>query len=309
MQKAPQDAKPVAKGPSATMKNLMNMLIGGTAGTIGLCTIYPLECIKTVIQLKSEEGIKTSPLKIFKTQSKQSGLSSFYRGLPAAVARQFFFASIRLGLYFNIADYIKKKNNKASLGLFESTAASLVSAAIGISSVMPFDVVFVRFQAENALAPDQRRGYTGLGNALSRICKEEGTSTLWRGIIPAIGRGMALNFGMLVPYDKCKALLSPYLGYTRSNYLLSAAIAGFGASFCCLPFDNAKVKLQKMKPGVDGKLPYKGLMDCFMKCVKKEGVTGLWSGFLTFYAVIGPHSMLSILISDALRIVFGISKT
>ena len=309
MHKVQDNGKSPAKDSSMAWKKLMNMAIGGAAGTIGLCALYPMESIKTVIQLKSEEGIKTTPLKVFTTQQKQSGFGSFYRGLPAAVTRQFFFASIRLGLYFNISDYIKKKNNKQALGLLESTAASLFAAAVGISTVMPFDVVFVRFQAENAVPPEQRRGYTGLGNALSRICKEEGLPTLWRGMVPAVCRAMALNFGMLVPYDKFKTLLAPTFGYTRTNYLLSAAIAGFGAAFCCLPFDNAKVKLQKMKPGPDGKMPYKGLVDCFTKCAKKEGVSRLWSGFFIFYSFVAPHSMLSLLISDALRVVIGISKT
>lgn len=245
---------------------------------------------------------------VFKKQVKAEGFMSLYRGIPAALLRQFFFASLRLGLYFNFSDYMKARNKKETLTVAESTVGSLAAAAVGITTVMPFDVVFTRFQAENAVPVNQRRGYTGLGNAMSRIVKEEGMATLWRGLIPAIARGMALNFGMLVPYDKCKTLLAPYLGWTRNNYLVSAAIAGFGASLCCLPFDNAKVKLQKMKPGADGKLPYKGLFDCMCKTTKREGFFRMWSGFLPFYLVIGTHSMLTLLISDALRIVLGLSK-
>ncbi len=42
-------------------------------------------------------------------------------------------------------------------------------------------------------------------------------------------------------------------------------MAGFLASFLSLPFDNAKTKMQKMKPGPDGKLPYKNILDCVTK--------------------------------------------
>ena len=301
-----QDTKP-APTTSTLKKNLLNIVIGGTAGTIGLSLLYPIETVKTAIQVRSEAKENTSMLKALGDIHKASGVSGFYKGLPAALCRQYFFASIRLGLFFSFADYMKNKDKKLSLGIVESTLGSLASAAVGISAVMPFDVIFVRFQSEATLPAAQRRGYTSLLNAFSTIIKTEGAGTLWRGIIPAMGRAMALNFGMLVPYDKCKALLSPYFGWTRKNYLISAAIAGFGASVCCLPFDNAKVKLQKMKVGADGKMPYKGLFDCFAKCTKNEGVLRLWAGFPVFYALIAPHSMLCLLISDALRLMLGVS--
>ena len=310
---APSPATPtVSKTPTVAerpgwLKKVMNMGIGGTAGTLALIGIYPMESIKTVIQLKSEVKEKATISSVFKERTKAEGFGSLYRGVPAALMRQFFFASIRLGLYYNIADYIKAKKNKPALSVLESTAVALGAAAVGISTVMPFDVIFVRFQADNALPMAQRRGYTGLINAFSRIIKEEGAGTLWRGIMPAICRGMAVNFGMLVPYEKCKTLLAPYLGYTRKNYLTSSAIAGFAASFCCLPFDNIKVRLQRMKINADGTKPYKGVIDCFAKCAKNEGFFSLWSGFLPFYLFIGSHSMLALLISDSLRIMLGVS--
>lgn len=293
---------------TSDVRNLLNVGIAGVAGVVGLCAMYPVESVKTIIQLRSEAGGTTSTLGVFKERIQVEGLGSLYKGLPAAVIRQFFFASIRVGLFFNVADHIKNKQKKDTLTLMESTVSSLGAAAIGITTVMPFDVIFVRFQAENALPADKRRGYTGMANAMSRIIKEEGVATLWRGLLPAVARSMALNFGMLVPYDKCKGVLAPYLGWTRTNFLASAAIAGFGAAVCCLPLDNAKVKLQKMTAGPDGKMPYKGLLDCFGKCIKSEGVLRLWSGFVPFYLYVAPHSMMVLLLSDALRIILGISK-
>lgn len=299
--------KPI-NGPSAMKRNMLNIGIAGVAGALGLAVMYPVESLKTIIQLKCEAGTNPSCISTLRDTIKTGGFGTLYKGFPAAMLRQFFFASIRVGLYFNIADYIKSKKNRATVTVLESTVASLSAAAVGISLVMPLDVVFVRFQVENALPLEQRRGYTGLGNAMLRIVREEGVGTLWRGILPAITRAMALNFGMLVPYDKCKSMLAPYLGWTRANFLASAAIAGFGAAFCCLPFDNVKIRLQKMKPGPDGKMPYRGVIDCFSKCIKKEGLGRLWSGFVPFYLFVAPHSMIVLLLSDALRIILGISK-
>ena len=52
-------------------------------------------------------------------------------------------------------------------------------------------------------------------------------------------------------------------------------ISGVLTSFVSLPFDNAKVKLQKMKPLPDGSLPYKNIVDAMAKTVKNEGFTHL----------------------------------
>lgn len=69
-------------------------------------------------------------------------------------------------------------------------------------------------------------------------------------------------------------------------------MAGFGGAFFSLPFDNLKTKLQRMKARPDGTYPYSGFFDCFKKSVAKEGVTGLWVGFPTFYVRVAPHAMI-----------------
>lgn len=302
-------SKPNPSSSSSTINKFKNILIAGTAGVCSILTLYPIETLKTRIQMKSESGnASLSPVKIMKEMYAKEGIKTFYMGLGAAIMRQFLFASFRIGLFYNLVDYLKQKNKKDALSIVETAGASLSAGGIAILTVMPFDVVFVRMQAENSLPVEQRRGYTNMFNGLSRIAKEEGIGSLWKGAIPAVARAMALNFGMLVPYEKCKSLLAPYFGFTYTNYILSSAIAGFGAAVCALPFDNAKVKLQKQTPGPDGKLPYKGLINCMSKTIAKEGVLGCWAGFWTFYSFIFPQTVMILLINDFLRIALGITK-
>jgi len=291
------------------LKNLSTMLITGVSAGLGITMVYPAETMKTIIQLKKEGGQKPTLTQAFKEVVKANGFKTLYKGLHAATIRQFCFAGIRIGLFFNASDYIKATKKRNNLTIIESSLASLIAAAIGITLVMPLDVIFVRFQAENVLSASQKRGYTSLGNALTRIIREEGAKTLWRGLMPAIARAMALNFGMLVPYNKCKEILAPYLGWGRLNFLCSIPFAGIGASLCVMPFDNVKVRLQKMLKGPDGKLPYKGVVDCFLKIVKREGVLKLWSGILPFYMFCAPLSGITLLLSDSIRYMLGISKT
>lgn len=75
-------------------------------------------------------------------------------------------------------------------------------------------------------------------------------------------------------------------------------MSGFLSSFCSLPFDNAKTKLQKMKAGPDGKMPYKNIFDALGKTISREGFTHLWVGYPTFYLRIAPHVGITLIIQD-----------
>ena len=59
-----------------------------------------------------------------------------------------------------------------------------------------------------------------------------------------------------------------------------------------LPPDNLKTKLQKMRKNPDGTLPYKGLYDCTVKTVQREGVLKLWVGLGTYIFRVSPHTII-----------------
>jgi len=64
--------------------------------------------------------------------------------------------------------------------------------------------------------------------------------------------------------------------------ITASAIAGFFASFFSLPFDFVKTRLQKQTRGADGKLPYKGMVDCFAKVTREEGLMRFYRGYVYF---------------------------
>ena len=56
---------------------------------------------------------------------------------------------------------------------------------------------------------------------------------------------------------------------------VSGTIAGIAITLVGHPFDTMKVRLQTQPAG---KPLYKGLLDCFVKTLKNEGVGGLYKG-------------------------------
>jgi len=70
----------------------------------------------------------------------------------------------------------------------------------------------------------------------------------------------------------------------NTSILGGAAIAGFLAAGCSLPFDFIKTRMQEMPRNPDGTFPYKGFADCALQTAKTEGVGRFYSGFPTYCA-------------------------
>jgi solute carrier family 25 protein 34/35 len=48
-------------------------------------------------------------------------------------------------------------------------------------------------------------------------------------------------------------------------------------------------------------LLYRGVVDCFIKMWKTEGIHGFFKGFMPNYTRLGPHTVLCFVFWDALR--------
>jgi len=139
-----------------------------------------------------------------------------------------------------------------------------------------------------------RANYTNAFPALTGITANEGVLALWNGATPTIARAMALNFGQLAFFSETKSQLSKFerQGLHAMNAmqqtLVSSAVAGFFASFCSLPFDFVKTRMQKGGNVVDGKRV--GMVGTALKVAREEGVGRFYRGFGTYYIRIAPHA-------------------
>jgi solute carrier family 25 oxoglutarate transporter 11 len=179
---------------------------------------------------------------------------------------------------------------------------SLAAGGLGSIFGSPADLILIRMQADTTLPVDQQRGYTSFFNAAKRIPAEEGVLSLWKGGFPTVVRAMSLNLGMFTTYEESKERLAKLMPNNIGlSWFLASIFAGSVAATMSLPFDNAKTKMQKMKPDAEGKLPYKNIFDAMGKEVKNNGVGGLWVGLPTYCVRICPHVMITLIISEKLR--------
>ena len=280
----------------------MNFLIGAISGATATTCIQPIDFVKVQLQIRSEAGERNlRPFKVIKEIIQKTGtIKTFYRGIDAAILRQFTYCSIRFGLFFQIKDMIIT-HKKRQPTIIENSIASLVAGGIGAFCGNPADLSLVRLQSDYNLPPQSRRNYKNAFDAIARTVKEEGLFVLWRGSTPTVIRSMSMAFGVLVSFELAKSLLSPYIDKPNLKTFLASLIGGFFGSVCSLPFDNLKTKLQKMKADSNGIMPYNGIFDCLRKTAKYEGIIRLWVGLGTFYVRNAPHAMISLVMNDLLR--------
>ena len=209
--------------------------------------------------------------------------------------RQALYTTTRLGIYFSLSDYLKYTvNGGANMTAWQKIYSSLVAGGIGSMVGTPADLVLIRMQSDATLPLEQRRNYKNVIDAFSRIVREEGFLSLWKGCTPTVVRAMSLNLGMLVSYDESKERLEKVLGKEQANtiWVLSSLISGGIAATMSLPFDNVKTKMQKMTPLPDGTMPYKNFLDCAVKTATNESIIGFWAGLPTYIVRIAPHVMI-----------------
>lgn len=292
------DAKTQAPALNPVWKAIKPFVNGGLSGMGATCFIQPVDMVKVRIQL----GATGSPIAVASQIIKQDGFGYLYKGLGAGLLRQATYTTARLGIFNSLSEYLKEYNKGKPIPLVQKAAAGLAAGGLGALVGSPADLTLIRMQADATLPADRRRNYKGVGDALVRIVKEEGVAGLFTGAGPTVVRAMGLNMGMLASNDQAKEVLEG-MGFAKGGNVVvfgSAAIAGFFASACSLPFDFVKTRIQKMEKGPDGKYPYSGPMDCALKTLKNEGPLKFYTGFPTYFVRIAPHAMITLVLVSAI---------
>lgn len=297
---APAAVQQVREDPKAATKNFLHtpfmraalpFINGGLAGMAATTVIQPVDMIKVRLQLAGEgakTGPKPTPLGVTREILASGRFMDLYTGLSAGLLRQAVYTTARLGFFDTFMKSLSARAEASGtkIGFKERAGAGLAAGGLAAMVGNPADLALIRMQSDGLKPAAERANYRGVGDALTRIAKNEGVARLWAGAYPTVVRAMALNFGQLAFFSEAKAQLKDTSLGPRAQTLTASAIAGFFASFFSLPFDFIKTRLQKQTRKPDGTLPYKGMFDCFQKVMREEGPLRFYRGFSTYY---GEH--------------------
>lgn len=190
-----------------------------------------------------------------------------------------------------------------TMPLSSKITAGLISGAVGAAIGNPADVAMVRMQADGRLPPASRRNYTSVVDAITRMSKQEGITSLWRGSSLTINRAMLVTASQLATYDQVKeAILKK--GVMRDGlgtHVTASFAAGFVAAVASNPVDVIKTRVMNMKVEPGMAPPYSGALDCAVKTVKAEGPMALYKGFIPTISRQGPFTVVLFVTLEQVR--------
>jgi len=162
-----------------------------------------------------------------------------------------------------------------------------VSAAVSKTAAAPIERIKLLIQNQDEMLRSGRldRKYGGIADCFSRVVKDEGFISLWRGNFANVLRyfpTQALNFAFK---DQFKALFAvpktaSYPKKFGSN-IAAGGLAGAASLTLVYSLDYARTRLandnKTAKKG--GERQFNGLLDVYRKTLKSDGVAGLYRGF------------------------------
>ncbi|KAB2037017.1 hypothetical protein ES319_D03G044300v1 [Gossypium barbadense] len=307
------------------MGGVKGFIEGGIASIVAGCSTHPLDLIKVRMQLQGEAQGPTAaaqnlrPSLAFQTNStpsstvrlrqataarigpvatgirifKTEGFRALFSGVSATVLRQTLYSTTRMGIY----DILKHKwtdKETNTMPLASKILAGLIAGGIGAAVGNPADVAMVRMQADGRLPLSQRRNYTSVVDALARMTKQEGITSLWRGSSMTVNRAMLVTASQLASYDQIKEtiLAKGWMKDGLCTHVVASFSAGFVAAVVSNPVDVIKTRVMNMKVVPGQRPPYTGALDCAMKTVKAEGPMALYKGFIPTISRQGPFTVV-----------------
>ncbi|KAK9720070.1 ADP/ATP carrier protein aac1 [Basidiobolus ranarum] len=164
-----------------------------------------------------------------------------------------------------------------------------VSAAVSKTAAAPIERVKLLIQNQDEMLKTGRLShpYKGVGECFSRVIKEEGTISLWRGNMANVIRyfpTQALNFAFKDYFKSLFGYKKERDGYWKwfAGNLASGGAAGASSLFFVYSLDYARTRLandaKSAKKGGGGR-QFDGLVDVYRKTLKSDGIAGLYRGF------------------------------
>ena len=243
------------------------LVAGAIAGSAEVITTYPLDTIKTHMQIKKNGNTLTTGMNII----KKSGIPGLYFGVIPSLAQVAGKASLRFTLYEKIKNSFKDKNGKVSNS--KNLIAGLSSGAIE-AMVWTSPTERVKIIQQNS------KKYISTQNVISNILRNNGIQGLYIGTVPTIYKQSLSVGSRFWMYNIIKEFFEKD-GQKITSYqtVFTGALAGGLSTTFNHPFDVVKSRIQSNTN--------KGKTFQIMKDIhQKEGIFSLFSGLSPrFYRV------------------------
>jgi len=265
--------------------------LGGVAATIAASITHPLDLTKVRLQASGDKGMVQSLKKTVRT----AGLRGLFDGISGTWMRQMSYSVCRFWAY----DESKKLLNAGpSAPPWKLALAGCMAGGISGLVGNPGEIIMVRLQADMAKPVDKRLNYKHCFDGLFRMVREEGVSSLGRGVGPNVVRAVLMNASQLASYDffKRELLKTPYFEDNMACHVAASFGAGTVATTVCSPADVLKSRI--MNASGSGS---RSTLEVIKNSLRNEGPMFVFKGWVPAWVRLQPTTILIFVTFEQLK--------
>ncbi|KAG2230220.1 hypothetical protein INT48_002090 [Thamnidium elegans] len=268
-------------GENSTM--LQNAIAGAMAGIGEHCIMYPVDSIRTRMQVLSSLD-KTTIIKDASTIQLKKQSRHLWRGVYSVIAG----AGPAHAVHFATYEYCKEKINKhlsqntnlrtvSSLGISNQLIASGVAGGIATLAhdflMTPFDVLKQRMQLRDST-------YKSVRECARKVYTNEGLRAFYISFPTTVSMSIPFQSIQFATYEYFRAKLDPNGSYNPKVHMIAGAVAGAVASSVTTPLDVIKTLLQTRGSSSETQIKNAtGFKDAASIIYGRYGLRGFFRGF------------------------------
>ncbi|XP_050381876.1 probable envelope ADP,ATP carrier protein, chloroplastic [Argentina anserina] len=272
-------------------KDLALFCAGAVAGAVAKSVTAPLDRIKILMQT---HGVRVGQASAKKAISfveaitligKEEGLKGYWKGNLPQVIRIIPYSAVQLFAYEAYKKFFTGKDGE--LSLLGRLAAGACAGMTSTFVTYPLDVLRLRLAVEP--------GYRTMTEIALTMLREEGFASFYYGLGPSligIAPYIAVNFCV---FDLVKKSLPEEFQKRTEASLLTGLVSASLATLTCYPLDTVRRQMQMRGT------PYKTIFDAIPGIVARDGLIGLYRGFLPNALKTLPNSSIRLTTYDMVK--------
>ncbi|KAK5995063.1 Mitochondrial 2-oxodicarboxylate carrier 2 [Cladobotryum mycophilum] len=262
---------------------------GAIAGVSEILVMYPLDVVKTRVQLQTGKGAGTEAytgmLDCFSKIIKNEGFSRLYRGINAPILMEAPKRAIKFAANDEWGKVYRKMFGVNQMNQSLSVLTGATAGATESFVVVPFELIKIRLQDKASAGK-----YNGMVDCVIKTVKNEGPLTLYQGLESTMWRHVLWNAGYFGCIFQVRQMLpkAETKSARMTNDMISGAVGGTVGTMLNTPMDVVKSRIQNT-PKVPGQIPkYNWAWPAIATVFKEEGAAALYKGFVPKVLRLGP---------------------
>ena len=280
---------------------VIEFIAGALGGVVSRTVTAPIDRLRTFLQVYSVEQNRTnlSYKNIWKHMINEGNYVSLWRGNLVNVLKTGPENAVKLVTYEKLKNFLQAHNSTKSNSINEKFVCGSFAGFFAQLMLFPLKTVKVVMNLRNT------GEYKSISDCIVKMYKNHGMKAFYRGLVPNSIAIIPASGIDLAAYETLKVKYSQFRNKNEPNVIERIIIgnisSGFG-NFVVYPLLFVRTRLQSNRNLNETTL------SLLTQVYKKDGICGMYRGFLLHVLKIGPAASLSYVTFECVNKYFNINS-